>query len=150
MVSSSSGLDVWALRVSAALRALPPVAANRVRLYRIEPRTPAPLAPWLAQALIASGAQAAQGRWFTDDEQALAFYALDQADVGPCLVTVDLPADRAAAQRVENLPSLGALRPRAFSRDRAREFFLDDATLAGRQRWSLSAPAPRRGARLGG
>lgn len=77
-----------------ALLATPP-AEGCVRLYRIEPCQPQPVADWLREALVAEGAWAAQGRWFTQDPQALAFYAADQAHVESALRWIDVPTEQA-------------------------------------------------------
>jgi hypothetical protein len=130
----------------AALQATPP-AEGHLRLYRIEPCQPVPVADWLREALQTEGVWAAQGRWFTQDTQALPFYAADQAHVESALRWVDVPTKQAHAWRVSHMErSSDGLFPQRFSRDPENEFFLppEKALTAKRVVLEKSGAAPQR------
>lgn len=130
----------------AALQATPP-PDGYLRLYRIEPRQPQPVADWLREALVAEGAWAAQGRWFTQDPQALAFYAADQAHVESALRWIDVPTEQAQAWCVSRMErSSDGLSPQRFSRDPENEFFLpsEEALTAERVALAHQACEPQR------
>lgn len=130
----------------AALQATP-LAEGCLRLYRIEPCQPVPVADWLREALRAEGAWAAQGRWFTQDPQALAFYAADQSHVTSVLRWIDAPLEQAYAWRVSDMEcSCDGLFPQRFSRDPENEFFLPPEEALTAKRVVLEKPvaAPQR------
>ncbi len=101
-----------------------PIPAGHCRLYRVEPQNPVVLSEWLQQALAADGSLQAQGRWFTEDVEALPFYAQDQAPAPSVLRWIDLPVAEAEERRVAQLVAHGGETPGRFSRDPHREFFL--------------------------
>lgn len=114
------------LSLDELLHSLPPHQPGDTRLFRIEPGRRLAKAAWLEEAIKNSGAGAAEGRWFTDNPEALPFYLADQEGLSPRLVVVDLPSATAQPFRVDRLDGLAAegLHPKRFSRDPEREFFL--------------------------
>ena len=134
----------------AALQAIP-AAEGHLRLYRIEPFQPVPVADWLREALQAEGGWAAQGRWFTQDPQALAFYAADQSHVTSVLRWIDAPMAQADVWRVSHMEcSCDGLSPQRFSRDPENEFFLPSEKALTANRVVLEKPVAahqRRGPR---
>lgn len=130
----------------AALQAIP-AAEGHLRLYRIEPFQPVPVADWLREALQAEGGWAAQGRWFTQDPQALAFYAADQAHVESALRWIDVPTEQAQTWCVSRMDrSTDGLSPQRFSRDPENEFFLpsEEALAAKRVALEKQGTKPQR------
>ena len=130
----------------ATLQATPPAEGHQ-RLYRIEPSQAKPVADWLREALQAEGAWAAQGRWFTQDPQALDFYAADQEHVESVLRWTDVPQEKAQEWRVSLMErSSDGLLPQRFSRDPENEFFLppEEALAAERVMLKKLTAAPQR------
>lgn len=94
-------------------------AAGMVRLYRGEGVKGGSVPSWIQEARKESGAEAAGGRWFTDDPEIAQWYVED-AGPGGRLVAVDVPREVADRFRVSGLSRDIA----RFSRDPEREFFL--------------------------
>lgn len=121
------------------------VPPGHLRLYRIEPAQPRALAEWLQEALHADGTLAAQGRWFTQDPNALGFYAQDQEHVASVVRWMDAPADLAGQWKVSQLPRTDdGLSPLRFSRDPENEFFVSVHAAEQSHREPLPIPSQRR------
>jgi hypothetical protein len=128
----------WERALALGLERLPPLADGHVRLYRVEPAVRVPVAPWIAWQRQEMNLDKGEGRWFTDDPQALLFYVKDQALSRPTLLTLDVPADQAAGWQVRQWQAQpSGENPQAFSRDPDREYFLPDLALRPTQGWEL-------------
>lgn len=129
--------DEWQKILTERLAALPALAADQVRLFRIQSSRSVTPAPWLAQMQAENGMAAASGRWFSSHPDALAFYAEDVDH--PELVTLDVSSTEAEACRLTQLPKVLAdgSRPWAFSRDPETEHFIPAEWKARQRRWSL-------------
>jgi hypothetical protein len=119
-------------------------ASGFVRLYRAEAtpeqRATGKVSDWIKESDVFKRAQAAEGRWFTDDIEEVNWY-LQNEYPGGRIVYVDVPVDEAERFRVSNMPvreggKNAEENPRAFSRRPEKEFFLPK-TLA-----TKTAPAP--------
>ncbi len=132
----------WERALVQIFEALPAVPEGQARLYRIEPKARTPKAAWLEEALAATNP--GEGRWFTDDPQALLFYVRDQALAQPTLLFLDVPPTLAKAWQVKAWTATpGGEDPRRFSRDPEREYFLPDRALRPTQRWELPHVEPQ-------
>lgn len=103
-------------------------APGHVRLWRVEASVSREPADWMKTQPEYQQAQAARGRWFTDDPSTLEFY---KNDIGPNyrITYVDLPKAEAERYRVANMEKIAGGKavgenPAAYSRDPNTEFFL--------------------------
>ncbi len=118
----------WDTALEQVLQSLPVVDEGSVRLYRIEPALRVAKAAWLEEALTAS--DKGQGRWFTEDPNALIFYVRDQALAQPQLLFLDVPVEKAQAWRVNQWEAqVTGEDPKRFSRDPETEYFLPSLDL---------------------
>lgn len=147
MTSALDNLD-WERALEQVLARLPPLPQDHLRLYRVEPAIKAPVAPWIAWQRQEMNLDKGEGRWFTDDVQALLFYVKDQALSRPTLLALDVPASQAQDWQVSRWEAQASgENPKAFSRDPEREYFLPDPALRPAQRWELpelEKPTPAR------
>jgi hypothetical protein len=91
-----------------------------VRLYRAEPSVKADHPDWVRDSLAENGHSGAEGRWFTQDQEALDWYKKDINPEGkPHVVYIDVPASELEKYRVSNVPDA-----KRFSRDPENEFFV--------------------------
>lgn len=129
--------DEWQHLLTERLEALPALATDQVRLFRIQSSRSVTPSPWIAQMQGENGMAAASGRWFSSHPDALAFYAEDVDH--PELVTLDVSSTEAEACRLTQLPAVLAdgSRPRAFSRDPETEHFVPSEWKTRQRRWSL-------------
>jgi hypothetical protein len=110
-----------------------------VPLWRVEPdvgrpgeRPPPERADWLHEALVASGAWDAMGRWFAADPSLLDWYAREHEVDPPVawrVVRIDVDAASLEAWRVSAQAEAGR-----FSRDPANEFFVPRGVASGARR----------------
>lgn len=136
----SAPVEVSEPDLHATLAGLAPPPAGHVHLFRIQSASSSPLAPWLQEALAAG--PPAQGRWFTDQPETLAFCLTDTPS--PALWVLTVPAAAVASCRVSQLPAVlpDGTRPRAYSRAPEDECFVPSEWLqdAWEAPWQTSPP----------